>query len=133
MFLESPLSSLPPCGLLVKEKPGNLRIYGEDLLSVFALWTTISPHEALVSRKHCDFENAEMLRFEIVLPTEDRSDFLFLRVWAPSTCLCCLTIKKSQSKNIAIWNLRFRNAAICDFIPRFFYDFLRNLQRELRV
>ena len=28
-----------------------------------------------------------------------------------------------HKKNVAILNLRFQNAAICDFIPRFFCDF----------
>ena len=32
------------------------------------------------------------------------------------------TKKTTNRKNVAIWNLRFRNAAICDFIPRFFCD-----------
>ena len=68
----------------------------------------------LASRKRCDFENAETLQFEIA-PPRNHGDFLFLEVWAPSTCSCCL-----KGKNTAIWNLRFRNSAICDFIPRFF-------------
>ena len=34
------------------------------------------------------------LRFEIA-PPKNRSDFLFLNVWAPSTCLCCFTSKKA--------------------------------------
>ena len=76
-----------------------------------------SPLLALASRKRCDFENTVTLRFEIALQ-KHRSDFSFLKVWAPLTCLCCFT-----GKNIAIWNLRFRSAAIRDFIPRFFCDF----------
>ena len=72
----------------------------------------------IASRKRCDFENAETLRVEIAHPPKNGSDFLFLKVWAPSTCLTV-----SQEKNIAIWNLRFRNAAIRDFMPRFCCDF----------
>ena len=38
-----------------------------------------------------------------IAPPKDRSDFEFLKVWAPSTCLCCFTGKRT---------LRF---GICDF------------------
>ena len=72
----------------------------------------------LVSRKRCDFESAETLRFKIA-PRKKRFDFSFLKIWAPSTYLCCFKVKKT----IAIWILRFGNAAICDFIPRCFCDF----------
>ena len=74
-------------------------------------------------------------------PPKNLRNFLFLKVWAPSICLCCFTGKKSSNLEFAIssrsdlrfhsatflrfsagpavrvanWNLRFENAAIATF------------------
>ena len=38
-----------------------------------------------------------------------------------------------KHKKAAILNLRFQNAAICDFIPRFFCDFLAELAAKIAI
>ena len=70
------------------------------------------------------FENAETLRFEIA-PPQNRSYFSCLKIWAPSTCLCCCTGKKHCDLEFAISkrsDLRFHSVI-----------FLRNLWWELRI
>ena len=76
--------------------------------------------QSLASRKRCDFENAETLRFEIV-PPKQIAAVLFLKVWAPSTCRCCSTGKKHCDLEFTILkrgDLRFHSAF--SFFLRYF-------------
>ena len=93
----------------LKQMPRSLEVLG------FSFEVTC---ESLASRKCCDFENAETLRFEIAPPQNPLQFFIY-----ESLGTFELSLLFHRHKNIAIWNLRFRNAAICDFIPRFFCEF----------
>ena len=58
-----------------------------------------------------------MLRFEIT-PPKNRSDFLFLKVWAPSTCLAVSQATKTCDLEFAISkrsDLQFHSAIILQF------------------
>ena len=96
----------------------------------------------LLPRKRCDFEIAKTLRFAIAdeknaaIFFDLRSghlklDFFFLpetgkQIWHHQWPF-------SSTKNVAILNLRFHNAAICDFIPRFFCDFFAELAANVAI
>ena len=62
------------------------------------------------TRKRCDSKSH---------PPKNRSDFF---LWKFGHLPQSLAFAVSKAKNIAIWNLWFRNAAICGFIPRFFCE-----------
>ena len=108
IFLQWPLPERPR---LLSELLTEASVRGE-LEEVVGGWII-----SLASRKRCDFENAETLRFEIA-PPKKSGDFLFLKVWAPSTCRCCFTGKKHCDLEFAIWkrsDLRFHSAIFLRF------------------
>ena len=67
----------------------------------------------LASRKRCNFEKAETLRFEIAMARTFISEGL-------GTVDLSLLFHRQKLNSTATWHLRFRNVSICDFIQRFF-------------
>ena len=70
-----------------------------------------------MSRKRCDFKTRKRCDLKS-RPPKNRCD-----LYSESLSTFDLSLLFHRQKNIAGWNSRFRNAAICDFIPRLFCDF----------
>ena len=96
---------------------GNSLVFSGKIITSTGFYRYLRPRRVStssgnkwVSQKRCDLKSR---------PPENRSDFLFLKVWAPSLCLFAVSQAKRHS------NLKFAISKDndCDFTPRFFCDF----------